>query len=337
MSDEPDGPRDEAYLRPADPAGTRPKVDPDEVVPADLAPLIPDAETEGEAVEIDEDGEEIVARSGFAMVPDAAPAEPSTALAIAESGGGLARPLPQEPPHGSRFQFILGALLAVGASAAVLTVLVLHSNRVALPAAWSSWQPTSGGYAGAAQIANHVAPEYRLPNGQQMLAVSGGPPVLDGVPVTFALSSSASGNVSVLTGNGVLYTMCGLGNGCSIAGKPSAARLQLVKREALELALYTFHYLGADDVVVLIPPVVVTGAGKPSQKVAYALFFRPPDLAAELTRPLSRTLQAPTPTVTTVLRAADTPLVEQLTGSSSYTFQVDQSQQNGSFFLVLQH
>ena len=53
-----------------------------------------------------------------------------------------------------------------------------------------------------------------------------------------------------------MYTLCGLGAACSIAeGKPTVARGALLRREALELALYTFHYIdGIDSVLVLLPP-----------------------------------------------------------------------------------
>ena len=41
------------------------------------------------------------------------------------------------------------------------------------------------------------------------------------------------------------FSLCGLGQSCSIAtGKSSVARGILVRREILELALYTFKYVG---------------------------------------------------------------------------------------------
>ena len=53
-----------------------------------------------------------------------------------------------------------------------------------------------------------------------------------------------------------MYSFCGLGAHCSIAtGKPSQTRGQLVRREALETALYTFKYMPViDSVIVFMPP-----------------------------------------------------------------------------------
>ena len=53
-----------------------------------------------------------------------------------------------------------------------------------------------------------------------------------------------------------MYTLCGLADGCSIAeGEPSPARGELLRRQALELALYSFTYLdGIGSTLVLFPP-----------------------------------------------------------------------------------
>ena len=62
--------------------------------------------------------------------------------------------------------------------------------------------------------------------------------------------------ITDIGGTRVLYTMDGLGpNGSIKGGKPSEARLKVIHREALELALYTFRYLpDAESVMVLLPP-----------------------------------------------------------------------------------
>ena len=67
-------------------------------------------------------------------------------------------------------------------------------------------------------------------------------------------SSSA---VSLLSGNTIAYNLCGIGGkNCAIGiGTPSSARLLLLRREALELALYTFKYVhGVQNVVAILPP-----------------------------------------------------------------------------------
>ena len=67
----------------------------------------------------------------------------------------------------------------------------------------------------------------------------------------------------------MLYTLNGLGPQRLDQGRRRrpTARLQLVRREALELALYTFRYLpDADMVVTLLPPP----PPKPAQTAATA-------------------------------------------------------------------
>src|SRR5207248_11203222 len=63
--------------------------------------------------------------------------------------------------------------------------------------------------------------------------------------------------VSLLTGNTIAYNLCGIGGkACAIGvGTPSTERLLLLRREALELALYTFKYIhGTQNVVAILPP-----------------------------------------------------------------------------------
>jgi len=69
--------------------------------------------------------------------------------------------------------------------------------------------------------------------------------------------NAASSQVRLLGGNTVAYNLCGIGGkNCSIGtGAPSTDRLLLLRREALELALYTFKYLGGtDNVLAVLPP-----------------------------------------------------------------------------------
>ena len=56
--------------------------------------------------------------------------------------------------------------------------------------------------------------------------------------------------------NAISYSLCGGGSSCAIAtGTPSVARGTLVRREILELALYTFKYVGGiKNVIAFMPP-----------------------------------------------------------------------------------
>jgi hypothetical protein len=232
-------------------------------------------------------------------------------------------------PYTSRFQLILGALLGIAAVAIVAAVLVGTGPKSAGSSDWSGWSPNSDDRGDAAQeIANHVAPTYRLDKGGQLVAVTGGKLEVAELPARLAVADPANGNVSVLNGDGVLYTMCGLGPKCSInSGEPSTARHLLLRREALELALYTFRYeKGTDYVVALLPP-------KKGDNPTQAMFFTRDDLEAQLDRPLTRTLPAPPPTSQN-LNAAEVTTLESLTQKRLFAFKFEQGQ-DASVFLVL--
>jgi hypothetical protein len=222
----------------------------------------------------------------------------STPAATQESRADRARRL----AYRSRFG-LLYVLLAVAAGAGIGAFIVLVGQGGPAPApAWSSWEPTGSTERRAAQIAEHVTTPYRLPNGNQLAAATyAGPPTgqgADGSPQqvrTVAVLPDTTGgraeadDIATVDARGTLmYTLCGLGDGCSIAeGKPTVARGQLLRREALELALYSFTYLdGVDSVLVLLPP-------RPDGNAAAAVFLESSDLRPELGRPLADTLPAP--------------------------------------------
>ena len=140
-------------------------------------------------------------------------------------------------------------------------------------------------------IADHVGREYHLPAARSWWPSPAGRSRSPGLPLTIALRqpASAGGDISLIDGKGALYRLCGLGQKCAIAkGKPSTERHLLLRREALELALYTFRYTDADNVVVFMPP-------RPGQDPTQALFFRRQDVNPELNRPLDATLTATAP------------------------------------------
>src|SRR5262249_25016502 len=155
----------------------------------------------------------------------------------------------------------------------------------------------------------HVAPEYRE-QGKQLVNVDANDMSFKGVPLTVALRTSADegGDIQIHDEKGVLYQLCGLGPSCAIdQGKASTNRGFLLRREGLELALYTFRYLkDIKQVVVLIPPV----KGK-AQTVA--LHFRRDQVNQELSRPLTSSLVPKAPTVSNVTGSPDAALVDQAT------------------------
>lgn len=306
--DEPD-PRE----RPADPAGTKPRHDPESLLPASR-PVLPARDPDVVDAEAVEDGDRD-------LLPERR----------ARSGGLGGRREPRvHSPHAPRFQFLTGALLAVAiASLGAVAIAIWGTPGQKSEPAWSRWKPTSSGVAGAQQIASRVGPEYR-DHGAQLVDVQTNGLAFKGTQLTVALRQTPEqgGNIQVHDDKGVLYQLCGLGPNCSIdRGKPSTQRGFLLQREGLELALYSLHYLGVKQVVVLLPPV-------PGKAQTVAMYFREGDVKGQLDRPLTATLTPRAPTVSTATKSPDAGVVAQSTGTK-YLFSLMGSSFNDRAFLVL--
>lgn len=219
-------------------------------------------------------------------------------------------------PYQSRFQLFFGVLLGVAMAAIVATVIVLAGGSKGSDdgaVSWAAWHPTAGdGLEAVNQIADHVGQRYTLPSGNQLVAVRGGPLELARLPVTIAVEQQ--GGIKVFDQKGVLYNLCGLGKNCSIKeGKKSVARHLVLRREALELALYTFRYIkNIDEVVVILPP-------PPGQKASLAMFYRRGDVGASLRRPLAATLPG-APPVPPHMSKGERVFIDNLTAANLYSF-----------------
>jgi hypothetical protein len=293
-----------ARERPEDPAGTKPRHDPSALLPESHEPLLRNR-------------------------PEAAPGPTDD-----DADGPLAPTV--APPHSARFQFVYGILIGVAIAALAAAAIVFTQDdgkqTVAL-STWSAWQPTQGNGDPIQQIVDHVAPEYRQPSGKQIVAVTGGPSQVEGIPLVVALVSdpAKNGATTILENkNVVLYRMCGLGENCAIKeGKPSKERGLYLRREALELALYTFNYVAhVDAVTVLMPPVM-------GKKPSLALLFRPEDVQPSLQNPLDDTLPGPTPNVKSVMTSPNLPIVNSITAPLQFDFSVTQDNTNSRGYLVL--
>jgi hypothetical protein len=234
------------------------------------------------------------------------------------------------PPYQSRFQLIFGVLLGVAMAAIVATALVLAGGRKGEdPGAvsWAPWHPqASNGLEAINQIAEHVGQRYTLPSGNQLVGVRGGPLELARLPVTIAIEQQ--GSVKILDEKGVLYNLCGLGLNCAIKeGKPTVARSLVLRREALELALYTFRYIkNVDQVVVILPP-------RKGQKPSFAMFFRRGDVGASLNRPLAATLPGSPPVPPNVSKAQQA-FIDRLTAANLFAY-TPQEGGDAHIYLVL--
>ena len=245
------------------------------------------------------------------------------------------RERPSLARYGTRFQFLTGALvfLAVASIAVAAYLAATSVDRGGDGRPWADFKPTSNGLeTGSQQIAEYVGGQYRLPTGEQMVAITGGPLELQGLPMKIAVRESPAdgGDIEILEGRGVLYRMCGLGPKCAIAkGAPTPERALLLRRAALELALYSFHDLErVQHVVVFMPP-------PKGRDPEVALHFRRSDVAGQLARPLQATLPRPVPNPDTVVTAPNTPVVQRLTFANLFRFSLTPGNQDASVFLVL--
>lgn len=248
-------------------------------------------------------------------------------------GGELTPAAAPSPPHARRFRLVTGTLVALALAALATAIALAAGGGGGGASAWSPFKPSSDGLdTGARQIADYVGRRYRLPSGQQIVAVTGGPLEIQGLPMRIAIRESPAdgGDIKLLDGAGVLYRLCGLGPKCAIStGKPTLERALVLHREALELALYSFHDLkDVDNVVVFMPP-------RKGQEPTVALHFSRGDVAGQLARPLRATLPATVPTPETVDRSPETPFVQSLTFANMFKFSLTQANQDASVFLVL--
>jgi hypothetical protein len=298
--------------RPWDPAGTQPKHDPASLLPQSSEPLLPPDADVVESDAIDEDDGDLLPERHRAA------GAPAVAAAVGSS------------EYAPRFQFMTGALVAVGIAALVgITIAIVGIAPKDEGPAWSSWKPTTGGLQGATEIAGHIAGAYR-DQGKQLVKVDANDISYKGIPLLVALRKAPEdgGAIQVHDEKGVLYQMCGLGVNCQIdGGKPSAERMLLLRRAGLELALYSFRYLeDVKQVVVLIPAT-------PGKAQTIALYFSRDALRPELDRPLTSSLLPKAPTSKTVTLSPDAQLVDQTT--NPYLFSLMGSSFNDRGYLVL--
>jgi hypothetical protein len=273
---------------------------------------------------------------------------------------------PEASPHAHKFRAVIALLVGLAIGVVAVTVIVLSGQRDAAPSApWSEWRPLDSGMIGAREIADHIAPLYRISGVDQLALVT----VVNLTSPTAAASAAASNGssgttpsglqvavqenpsssaVSLLSGNTIAYNLCGIGtSNCAIAvGQPSTERLLLLRREAFELALYTFKYIsGTDNVVAILPPGhTVTGCTgicprpntKPTTKpVDIAVLFFRGEMKQFLDQPVSFTLpERFPPSVAEIASAPEAPLVDQLTARTLFSERLVQAQ-DGSNLLLL--
>jgi hypothetical protein len=264
-------------------------------------------------------------------------------VTVVEGDGETFAPPPSAPrtptldgPHRTRFLAIYGVLVVV--LGAAIAGLVVYAGRSISPApTWSAWKPHGGGLGAAKEIAAEVGKGYRLPNGNQLVDVIAKAPSVSpastlAIPIQYIAvrgTQSAGDQIfSVSSSDSIMYSLCGLGTSCAISsGKATVARGTLVRREILELALYTFKYVsGITNVIAFLPP-------KPGTAPKYVVYVQKSDLSSELRVPLTQTLAAKVPLPSTI-PAREVQVVDDATAPRTYSFSLSQAQ-NGDAILVL--
>jgi hypothetical protein len=238
------------------------------------------------------------------------------------------------PAHRSRFMFVYLVLAAALGAALAGIVLLVGTGTSSDNRAWSAWAPTKDGQARVGQIAAHVSKEYRLTKGgAQLLDVIAKPPAVQDVPIkAVAVRNPTSGDADEVSlfddTNSLMFVLCGGGQACSISkGKPTVERGRLVRRETLELALYTFKYVGSVNyIVAFMPP-------KKGDTPQYVVYFHRGDFEKELSHPLSETLALKVP-LAKAITPREATMIDRLTDRHMFKFSLQQAQQ-GDAILVL--
>lgn len=194
-------------------------------------------------------------------------------------------PADKPAPHAGRFLVAYALLLlAFGGALGAIAWAVTRPDH---STAWSSWKPSENGLNAAVQIADHVSRSYRSANGEQLVAAQPQRPEVQNVPVSAVAArrviGHTPGDLELHPGDRTLFfVLCGGGTRCALpSGVPASD--PLLRREGLELALYSLKYLSrVDSVVVFLPP--------PDATTNWALYFRREDMRKQLSQPLARTL-----------------------------------------------
>jgi hypothetical protein len=229
--------------------------------------------------------------------------------------------------------FALAALLGVAVGT---FALLIERPAPAPPPPWSAWQPAEGERSvRQEQIAAHVASEYRNASGKKLVDVvvrdpQKAPNPISDIAITRTLQPTQASDIlkAVSTEKTAMYVLCGSGGppGCNIKeGEPSKARTDVLRREALELALYTFRYLDeTDSVVAFFPP----------KDLEQVMYFTKSDLADQLHVPLRQTLARPKGPIPASLSTRERRLIDELTAPRQFSGSL-REERNGANALML--
>ena len=218
-------------------------------------------------------------------------------------------------------RFAVAHILVVVAFASVLVLFAYLLSQSNDSGAWSSYKPKGGEtYPRAQKLANFVAPRY-ISGGSTIAVVQAQPlffhdQVVDGVAFTRAPFQDVGEHYHQLEPAGastMAYVFCGQAARCGLAATGAEDVIPLLRREALELALYTFKYWPDIDAVVAVLP--------PAAKSSPAVYLRRSNFDAELAKPLEQTLPSRDVITASSMSSAELATVDRLTSVFPSSFQ----------------
>jgi hypothetical protein len=238
---------------------------------------------------------------------------------------------------GRRFSVAYLALAALLGVAIGTLVVFVERPAPKPPPPWSAWQPNEASrVARQQQIASHVGSQYHLNSGKRLVRVlvrdpDASPNPIRDVALARTLDPTQRSDVLAVVDSQktAMYILCGDGPRCSIKeGKASVARGAVLRREALELALYSFRYLDdTDSVVAFFPP-------RKGEDLNHVYFFARKDFEDELDAPLRFTLPQSKQHVPGALAPHERRTVDALTVPRQFRFALRQ-ERDGASVLVL--
>jgi hypothetical protein len=263
---------------------------------------------------------------------EAGPAKPVTATEEAPHRAERAR----LAGYRRRFAGIYVVLALVAGVAAGALIIELTKSEVGPAPAWSAWKPDGSSTARVRQIADHVSTRYRFPDGDQLVVALAGPPTVTAggettnpIPIRAiavrpdtTTGKAEEDDIQIFDASkSMQYVLCGLGESCAISqGEASEARHSLLRRQALELSLYTFKYVdNVDSVTVFLPPP----PGGTQQ--GSAVFLRRSDVKDELSHPLASTIAPGAPSIGQI-PARELQTLNRITRPRLYRYEYTQAQ-----------
>jgi hypothetical protein len=228
--------------------------------------------------------------------------------------------------------FLAANLVVVAGFFAVLILFGMLVSR-GTSNNWSSYRPKGGDVFSKAQnMANHVAPAYKY-NGEPIAVVQAQPllyqdAVVDGIAFTRTPFRKIGSPFKQFepSGSTIAYVFCGSAPRCTLPSTGAEQTVPMLKRETLELALYTFKYSpSVQSIVGLLPPAGTNN---------YAIYLRRKNFAKELSEPLDATLPSHKVLSYPQLSPVEKATVDRLTAKATYQSQFSQGA-NGRTLLVL--